>query len=113
MNQPQVLRALILNGADPNIRNYEGNTALHQICNSGNLNCAIAMLSPLTVEEKNFCIKKNYPIVKINFEQKNFNGKYFCFYYCYYINFIILFKFIFDKSLIKIYIKTDIGFFQQ
>ena len=80
-HQPKIVRSLILAGADPSIQNFQGNTALHLVCASGDLECAKALTEPLTQEERTALKGKNPPAIPQNLEQRNFTGKYSFFYY--------------------------------
>lgn len=71
-NQPEVIKSLIIAGADPLKRNNEGNTPLHLACNYGNLRCAMALTVHFSnKEEKWFKLLS----VRQNLEQTNYAGK--------------------------------------
>lgn len=74
--QPWIVRRLILAGADPSLRNFRGNTALHLACMSGDLACAKALTDPLSVTESNKLIPgQTVPALPQNLEQRNYSGE--------------------------------------
>ncbi|XP_025075909.1 LOW QUALITY PROTEIN: NF-kappa-B inhibitor cactus-like [Pogonomyrmex barbatus] len=75
-SQPLIVRRLILAGADPSLRNFRGNTALHLTCMSGELACAKALTDPLSPMERNKLMPgQTIPALPQNLEQRNYNGK--------------------------------------
>lgn len=76
-HQPLIVRHLILAGADPSLRNFRGNTALHLACASGDLACAKALSDSLYPMERNkLTLGQQVPALPQNLEQRNYNGKY-------------------------------------
>uniref|UniRef100_A0A1B0BKW8 Uncharacterized protein n=2 Tax=Glossina TaxID=7393 RepID=A0A1B0BKW8_9MUSC len=51
--QPKILRMLLIAGAEPTIRNRNGNTALHLACISGEEQCVRALIIPISPSEIN------------------------------------------------------------
>lgn len=75
-NQSLIVRRLILAGADPSLRNFRGNTALHLACVSGDLACAKALTDPLSPMERNKLMPgQTVPALPQNLEQRNYNGE--------------------------------------
>lgn len=75
-HQPLIVRHLILAGADPSLRNFRGNTALHLACASGDLACAKALTDPLYPMERNkLTLGQQVPALPQNLEQRNYNGE--------------------------------------
>ncbi|KAL0121074.1 hypothetical protein PUN28_008655 [Cardiocondyla obscurior] len=75
-SQSLVARRLILAGADPSLRNFRGNTALHLACTSGDLACAKALTDPLSPLERNQLMPgQTVPALPQNLEQRNYNGE--------------------------------------
>lgn len=65
-------------GADPTVRNYSGNTALHLACMRGDLLCATALTESLTPRERRDALSKHekkVPALPQNLEQINYVGK--------------------------------------
>ncbi|XP_058790152.1 NF-kappa-B inhibitor cactus-like [Phymastichus coffea] len=72
-NQPEIVRKLVLAGADISIRNHQGNTALHLACISGDLACTKALTEPYAENKRNFSSKKlSLPQI---LELRNYNGQ--------------------------------------
>ncbi|XP_032681248.1 NF-kappa-B inhibitor alpha-like [Odontomachus brunneus] len=75
-HQPTIVRRLILAGADPSMRNFRGNTALHIACASGDLACAKALTDPLSPMERNELMPgQKVPALPQNLEQRNYSGE--------------------------------------
>lgn len=75
-HQPLIVRHLILTGADPSLRNFRGNTALHLACANGDLACARALTDPLYPMERNkLTLGQQVPALPQNLEQRNYNGE--------------------------------------
>ncbi|KAG5335761.1 CACT inhibitor, partial [Acromyrmex heyeri] len=73
-NQSLIVRRLILAGADPSLRNFHGNTALHLACMNGDLACAKALTDPLSPMERNNLIPGQIvPALPQNLEQRNYS----------------------------------------
>lgn len=74
--QPRIVRRLILAGANPSLRNFRGNTALHLACATGDLGCAKALTDPLSPVERNYLLPgKKIPALPQNLEQRNYDGE--------------------------------------
>lgn len=74
--QPRIVRRLILAGANPAVRNFRGNTALHLTCATGDLTAAKALTEPLSPVEKNYLLpSKKVPALPQNLEQRNYDGE--------------------------------------
>lgn len=74
--QPRVVRRLILAGANPALRNFRGNTALHLACATGDLASAKALTDPLSPIERNYFLPgKKVPALPQNLEQRNYDGE--------------------------------------
>ncbi|XP_071572240.1 NF-kappa-B inhibitor cactus [Temnothorax nylanderi] len=75
-NQSLIVRRLILAGADPSLRNFRGNTALHLACMSGDLACAKALTDPLSPMERNRLMPgQTVPALPQDLEKRNYNGE--------------------------------------
>ncbi|XP_011648193.1 NF-kappa-B inhibitor cactus-like [Pogonomyrmex barbatus] len=75
-HQSLIVRRLILAGADPSLRNFRGNTALHLACISGDLACAKALTDPLSPMERNKLMPgQTIPALPQNLEQRNYSGE--------------------------------------
>jgi len=75
-HQPMIVRRLILAGADPSLRDFRGNTALHLTCTNGDVACAKALTDPLSPIERNeLTPDRKVPALPQNLEQRNYNGK--------------------------------------
>ena len=73
--QPRIVRRLVLAGANPTLRNFRGNTALHLACATGDIACAKALTDPLTLIERNYFLSgKKIPPLPQNLEQRNYDG---------------------------------------
>lgn len=74
--QPRIVRRLILAGANPALRNFRGNTALHLACATGDLASAKSLTDPLTPVERNYLLSgKKIPALPQNLEQRNYDGE--------------------------------------
>lgn len=74
--QPRIVRRLVLAGANPSLRNFRGNTALHLACATGDLACAKALTDPLSPVERTYLLPgKKIPALPQNLEQPNYNGE--------------------------------------
>jgi hypothetical protein len=51
MNQPRIVRMLVVCGASVDLRDHNGNTALHLACGRGLLDCIRALTLPVTEHE--------------------------------------------------------------
>ncbi|XP_024874463.1 NF-kappa-B inhibitor cactus-like [Temnothorax curvispinosus] len=75
-HQPLIVRRLVLAGADPSLRNFRGNTALHLACMSGDFTCAKALTDPLSPMERNKLMPgQTVPALPQNLEQRNYSGE--------------------------------------
>lgn len=74
--QPRIARRLVLAGANPALRDFRGNTALHLACASGDIACAKALTDSLSTIERN-CLanSKRIPALPQNLEQRNYDGE--------------------------------------
>jgi len=78
-DQPSLVRRLVVGGARTSTRDQEGNTPLHLASKRGHLQCAEALLRPISAEES-----KNSPAaltweqnnLHMILNQKNFNGEH-------------------------------------
>jgi len=73
--QHMLMRHLVLRGAALDVRDRNGNTALHLACRDGSLPCIYALLNPLNVEEyreANVCCFTNFPQ---DLNIKNYDGE--------------------------------------
>lgn len=74
--QPRIVRRLILAGANPALRNFRGNTALHLACATGDLASAMALTDSLTPLERNYLLPGGkVPALPQNLEQRNYDGE--------------------------------------
>ncbi|KAK1116797.1 hypothetical protein K0M31_018077 [Melipona bicolor] len=74
--QPRIVRRLVLAGANPTLRNFRGNTALHLACATGDIASAKALTDPLTLVERNYFLPgKKIPPLPQNLEQRNYDGE--------------------------------------
>lgn len=69
--QPRIIRYLRLSGANPEIRNHTGDTALHLACSLDDYNSAIALTEPAKSTEP---MNTKIPVPLQNLEQRNFQG---------------------------------------
>ncbi|XP_014219128.1 NF-kappa-B inhibitor cactus [Copidosoma floridanum] len=72
--QGNIVRKLILSGADPMVRNFQGNTPLHLACDRGSLSCVKALTCPLTQFEKSTLGDKLPASIPQNLQMRNYNG---------------------------------------
>ena len=74
-NQPEVVKQLLVAGAEVDLRDREGNTALHIACREGYHKVVQCLLQPLSLNKKNRNIK-SVPLTKIpqNFSIRNYDG---------------------------------------
>ena len=78
-NQPRITRFLLLAGAQPNIEDGNGNTALHVACRMNNLKCVEALCDRITSFDKNYYRFKYIaePIPAENYiNEMNYDGKF-------------------------------------
>ncbi|XP_076655910.1 NF-kappa-B inhibitor cactus [Halictus rubicundus] len=74
--QPRIVRRLILAGANPALRNFRGNTALHLACATGDLASAMALTDTLTPLERSYLLPEGkVPALPQNLEQRNYDGE--------------------------------------
>jgi len=78
-NQPSLVRRLVVGGARTSTRDQEGNTPLHLASKRGHLQCAEALLRPISAEESQdsttaLTWEQNNLHMILN--QKNFNGEH-------------------------------------
>ncbi|XP_049303214.1 NF-kappa-B inhibitor cactus-like [Bactrocera dorsalis] len=74
-----ILRMLLLAGAEPNIRDCDGNTALHIACENGDEQSVIALTTPFSAPEINAAYQLfGFAQRKLvnDFEIRNYNGEY-------------------------------------
>lgn len=77
-HQARIVRSLVLAGANPGLRNGNGNTALHLACSSGDMASAIALTDPLSSSEKRFAAHgRPVPALPQDLEQRNYEGEPF------------------------------------
>ena len=63
-HQPVVVRSLVVTGATLDIRDRNGNTALHLCCKQGDVDSATALTTPIDTRERN-PLSSNVPLRKI------------------------------------------------
>ncbi|XP_069963044.1 NF-kappa-B inhibitor cactus [Bactrocera oleae] len=74
-----IMRMLLLAGAEPNIRDCDGNTALHIACENGDEQSVTALTTPFSALEVNAAYQQyGYAQSKLvnNFEIRNYDGEY-------------------------------------
>jgi ankyrin only family protein len=79
MNQPNMVRRLIVAGATNDIRDLEGNTPLHLASKRGYLECAEALLRSVSVEElKDACVHGSTSHQNLHqiLDTKNYHGEH-------------------------------------
>lgn len=74
--QSGIVRLLVLSGANLLSRSRGGNTPLHLACQIGNLECAKALLDPISMVEHAYHIQVNRRLTPIpqDLEIKNYTG---------------------------------------
>lgn len=73
--QPRIIRELILAGANPEVRNFRGNTPLHLSCSIGDFQSTFALVSPLNSNEYYYLRPgMKVPILPQNLELRNYDG---------------------------------------
>jgi len=78
-NQPVLVRRLVVAGAKTSIRDQEGNTPLHLASKRGHLQCAEAILRPISAEESQASpgsVNWEQENLQGILNQKNFNGEH-------------------------------------
>ena len=78
-NQPVLVRRLVVAGAKTSVRDQEGNTPLHLASKRGHLQCAEAILRPISAEESQASpgtISWEQDNLQGILNQKNFNGEH-------------------------------------
>nr|CAD7454306.1 unnamed protein product [Timema tahoe] len=76
--QPRIARRLLVAGATVDVRDSNGNTALHLACQTGNLDCVKALTEPITVAETATANLRYIPYlqqVPQNLEARNYDGE--------------------------------------
>merc|ERR1719221_2536647 len=79
MNQPNMVRRLIVAGATSDIRDLEGNTPLHLASKRGYLECAEALLRSISTEElKEACVNASSSHLSLHkiLDTKNYQGEH-------------------------------------
>jgi len=79
MNQPNMVRRLVVAGATTSIRDQEGNTPLHLASKRGHLECAEALLRSISVEElKEASVVSDEAHIQLHniLNLKNYNGEH-------------------------------------
>jgi ankyrin only family protein len=77
-HQARIARCLLVAGANVDIRDRRGNTALHLACQIGDLECVKALTEPVTVAETNTANLQYAAFmqqVPQNLEERNYDGK--------------------------------------
>ena len=80
--QPQVVRQLMVAGADLGALDHQGNTALHVACREGMLDLAALLLEPVTHRE----LQENHyklapPTIPQDLATRNYDGQYLLHFY--------------------------------
>ncbi|KAI9582331.1 NF-kappa-B inhibitor cactus-like [Glossina fuscipes] len=78
--RPNILRMLLLAGADPTVRDRRGNTALHLACRSGVVECVDSLIKPFykdEIEEASHQYEhRNFSIpLSQDLDLRNYNGE--------------------------------------
>lgn len=77
-NQAPLVRRLVVGGASVLLRDRLGNTPLHLACRDGHVDCAHALLLPVSHEERQSALLPLHiapqPLPQ-DLEQKNYDGK--------------------------------------
>lgn len=76
--QSQVVRRLVLAGADLMTTGRRGDTPLHLACESGDMSCALALTSQVTRDEytSSLVSARRFPEIPQDLEKKNRMGKF-------------------------------------
>lgn len=77
-HQARIARCLVVAGANVDIRDRRGNTALHLACQIGDLECVIALMEPITVAETNTANLQYDAFMQQlpqNLEERNYDGQ--------------------------------------
>lgn len=77
-NQAPLVRRLVVGGASVLLRDSNGNTPLHLACRDGSLDCARALLIPVSQEERRSALLSPMSVVQPlpqDLEQRNYDGK--------------------------------------
>ncbi|XP_059485470.1 NF-kappa-B inhibitor cactus-like isoform X2 [Neocloeon triangulifer] len=78
--QERIVRALLVAGASPNLRDRNGNTALHLASEQGFSKCVHALLQPITVEEMSTSglvfNAPRYISKQVLLEEQNYDGQH-------------------------------------
>lgn len=76
-HQARIARCLLVAGANVDVRDRRGNTALHLACQIGDLECVKALMEPITVAETNTANLQYDAFmqeVPQNLEERNYDG---------------------------------------
>ncbi|XP_067624999.1 NF-kappa-B inhibitor cactus [Eurosta solidaginis] len=78
--QTRISRMLLLAGAEPTLRDYHGNTALHLACMSGDDQCVNALIMPfspteITEAERQYGFRSNQKLLS-NLKIRNYDGEF-------------------------------------
>jgi len=76
-HQARIARCLVVAGANVDIRDRRGNTALHLACQIGDLECVKALMEPITVAETNTANLRYDAVMQQlpqNLEERNYDG---------------------------------------
>ena len=77
-NQAPLVRRLVVGGASVLLRDRMGNTPLHLACRDGHLDCAHALLIPVSQEERQSALLPLHVVpqpLPQDLDQKNYDGK--------------------------------------
>ena len=75
-NQPDIVNKLVMSGANPHIRDRNGNTPLHLAATQGNIDCVKELIKSCQ------CVYAHNPEVKAFINLFNYAGKKFVFEKC-------------------------------